>query len=46
MINRTGGIRRKPRDQVKVEVFCRMAEAAVAEGVIFDGNKIIEILPW
>lgn len=46
MITRTGGIRRKPRDQVKVEVFCRIAEAAVAEGVIFEGNKIIEILPW
>ncbi len=39
-------IRRKPRDPESVEVFCRLAEAAVAEGVIFDGNKIIEILPW
>lgn len=40
------GIRRKPREPDKVEVFCRLAEAAVAEGVIFEGNKIIEILPW
>ncbi len=46
MITRTGGIRRKPRDPESVEVFCRLAEAAVAEGVIFDGNKIVEILPW
>lgn len=40
------GIRRKPRDQEKLEVFCRMAESAVAEGVIFKDNKIVEILPW
>lgn len=39
-------IRRKPRDSESVEVFCRLAEAAVAEGVIFEGNRIIEILPW
>ncbi len=46
MIPRTGGIRRKSRDPVSVEVLCRLAEAAVAEGVIFEGNRIIEILPW
>jgi len=45
IVERTG-IRRKPREQEKLEVFCRMAESAVAEGVIFDGNKIVEILPW
>lgn len=39
-------IRRKPRDSEKVEIFCRMAEAAVEEGIIFEGNKIVEILPW
>jgi uncharacterized protein YuzE len=39
-------MRRKPRDPKKLEIFCKMAEAAVAEGVIFDGNRIVEILPW
>lgn len=39
-------VRRKPRDPESVEVFCRLAEAAVAEGVIFEGNKIVEILSW
>ena len=39
------GIRRKPREQEKLEVFCRMAEYAVTEGVIFKDNKIVEILP-
>lgn len=46
-IDKTGGrIRRRPKDPDREEVFCRLAEAAVAEGVIFKGNKIIEILPW
>ncbi len=39
-------IRRKPRDPEKVNIFCMLTEQAVREGVIFDGNKIVEILPW
>ena len=39
-------IRRKPRDPEKINIFCMLTEQAVQEGVIFDGNKIVEILPW
>jgi hypothetical protein len=47
MIDKTDGlIRTKPRDPQKVEVFCRLTEAAVSEGVIFNGSEIVEILPW
>lgn len=46
MIERTGSIRKKPREKEKLEIFCKMAEAAVAEGVIFEDKKIVEILPW
>jgi len=47
MIDKTDAlIRRKPRDPEKVEIFCRMTEAVVSEGVVFDGKKIVEILPW
>jgi hypothetical protein len=46
-IDKTDGlIRRKPRDPEKVEIFCKLAEAAVLEGVKFEGNRIVEILPW
>lgn len=46
-IDRTDGlIRRKPRSNVKLEIFCRLAEQSVSEGVIFKGNKIVEVLPW
>ena len=46
-IDKTDGlIRRKPRSKRKVEIFCKMAEIAVEEGVIFEGNRIVEILPW
>ncbi len=33
-------------DPEKLEAYCQMAEEAVREGVIFDGKRIIEILPW
>lgn len=46
MIERTGSIRRKPRDKKKLEIFCKMTKTAVDEGVIFEGNKIVEVLPW
>lgn len=46
MIERTGSIRRRPRDKKKLEIFCKMTKTAVDEGVIFEGNKIVEILPW
>jgi len=29
-----------------VEEYCKLASRAVHEGVIFRGNKIVEILPW
>lgn len=29
-----------------VEEYCQMAAERVREGVIFEGNRIIEILPW
>ncbi len=34
------------KDPEKLEAYCQMAEEAVKEGVIFDGNEIVEILPW
>lgn len=33
-------------DPEKLEAYCQMAEERVREGVVFDGNEIIEILPW
>lgn len=46
-IDKTDGlIRRKPRDPMKVKIFCELAKAAVRDGVIFEGKKIVEILPW
>ncbi len=46
MIERTGSVRRKPRNKKKLEIFCKMTKNAVDEGVIFEENKIVEILPW
>lgn len=46
-IDRTDGlIRRKPRSPEKVKIFCQMTKVAVEEGVVFEGNEIVEILPW
>lgn len=33
-------------DLEKLEAYCQMAEERVREGVVFDGNEIVEILPW
>ena len=33
-------------DPEKLEAYCRMAEGRGREGVVLDGNRIIEILPW
>jgi hypothetical protein len=33
-------------DTEKIEAYCQMAEERVKDGVIFDRNKIVEILPW
>lgn len=47
MIDKTDGlIRTRPRDPQKVEIFCKLTEVAVSEGVIFNGSEIVEILPW
>lgn len=29
----------------KLEIFCKMTKTAVDEGVIFEGNKIVEVPP-
>ncbi len=39
-------IRTKPRAPEKVKMFIEIAKLRVAEGVIFEGNKIKEVLPW
>ncbi len=33
-------------DPEKLEAYCQMVEESVREGVIFDGKRIVEILPW
>ncbi len=33
-------------DPEKLEAYCLMVEERVKDGVVFDGNKIVEILPW
>lgn len=30
----------------RINVLCEIAEESVREGVVFDGNKIVEILLW
>jgi hypothetical protein len=39
-------IRTKPRASEKVEMFIEIAKLRVQEGVIFEGNRIKEVLPW
>ncbi len=39
-------IRTKPRAQEEVQMFIEIAKLRVKEGVIFEGNKIKEVLPW
>jgi hypothetical protein len=34
------------KDPDKLEAYCMMVEERVRDGVVFDGNEIIEILPW
>lgn len=33
-------------DRKIIDEYCKLASKAVYDGVIFKGNKIIEILPW
>ncbi len=35
-----------PKGSGKVKMFIEIAKLRVAEGVIFEGNKIKEVLPW
>jgi hypothetical protein len=39
-------IRTKPRSVEKVRMFIEIAKLRVSEGVIFEGKKIKEVLPW
>ncbi len=39
-------IRTKPRAPEKVKMFIEIAKFRVKDGVIFEGTKIVEILPW
>jgi len=39
-------IRTKPRAPEEVKMFIEIAKLRVKEGVIFEGNKIVGILPW
>jgi len=39
-------IRTKPRSPEKVKMFIEIAKLRVSEGVIFEGKKIKEVLPW
>lgn len=39
-------IRTKPRKPEEVQMFIEIAKLRVKEGVIFQGNKIKEVLPW
>ncbi len=39
-------VRTKPRNPEKVKMFIEIAKLRVAEGVIFEGKKIKEVLPW
>ncbi|CAG0961049.1 hypothetical protein METP3_00827 [Methanosarcinales archaeon] len=39
-------IRTKPRSPEKIKMFIEIAKLRVKEGVIFEGNKIKEILSW
>jgi putative transposase len=47
-IDKTDGyIRKRPRSNEKIEIFCELVKNAVKEGVIFDEeNNIKEVLPW
>jgi hypothetical protein len=39
-------IRTKPRSSEKVRMFIEIARLRISEGVIFEGKKIKEVLPW
>lgn len=39
-------VRTKPRAPEKVKMFIEIAKLRVAEGVIFEGKRIKEVLPW
>jgi len=39
-------IRTKTRSPEKVRMFIEIAKLRVSEGVIFEGKKIKEVLPW
>jgi hypothetical protein len=39
-------IRTKPRSPEKVRMFIEIARLRILEGVIFEGKKIKEVLPW
>jgi hypothetical protein len=38
--------RTKPRSPEKVKMFIEIAKLRISEGVIFEGKKIKEVLPW
>ncbi|MBU4340249.1 MAG: hypothetical protein KKD46_04955, partial [Euryarchaeota archaeon] len=46
LLKQMTAIRTKPRSPEKVKMFIEIAKLRVKEGVIFEGKKIKEVLPW